>query len=129
MGHLFGSLVLVAAALFSLATTWSSASAPRQFAERLGFAIANASGYNEVRAQYAGFFLAIAMVCGAALLGTLNRQTAFIVLATVFGGLIAGRLFSLGMDRRITAYSPTVQALYAIDAVGFALAVTAIAVR
>jgi hypothetical protein len=128
MGHIFGTLVLAIAALFCLLTTWSSATAPAEFAQRLGLALANAGGYNEIRAQYAGFFLAVAAVCGASLAGVISRQAAFVVLAVVFGGLILGRLASLALDGGIAGYGPTIRALCVIDAIGFALATAALAV-
>ena len=127
MGHPFGTLVLTIAVLFCLATTWSSGIAPGRFAERLGLALANPGGVNEIRAQYAGFFLAVAAMCAASLAGALARLTAFVLLAVVFGGLIAGRLVSLALDRGVAGYGPTIRALYAIDALGFALALAAIA--
>jgi len=127
MGHPFGTLVLTIATLFCLATAWSSGRAPGRFAERLGLALANPGGVNEIRAQYAGFFLAVAAMCAASLAGALPRLTAFVLLAVVFGGLIAGRLVSLALDRGVAGYGPTIRALYAIDAIGFALAVAAIA--
>ena len=127
MAHSFGTLVLAIALLFCLATTWSSGTAPGRFAERLGLVLANPGGVNEIRAQYAGFFLAVAAVCAASLAGALPRLTAFVLLAVVFGGLIAGRLVSLALNRGIGGYGPAIRALYAIDAVGFTLALAAIA--
>ncbi len=128
MAHSFGTGVLVVAAAFCLVTTWSSATAPGAFASRLGLAITNAGGCNEVRSQYAGFFLAVAAICAASLFGTLSRQTAFVVLVVVFGGLLAGRLASLALNGGIAGYGRTILALYAIDAIGFALAFTAMAI-
>jgi hypothetical protein len=124
----FGTCVLVVSALFCLLTTWTSATAPGGFAERLGLVIANAAGANEIRAQYAGFFLAVASVCAISLAGAVSRQSAYLVLAVVFGGLIFGRLVSLALNGGIAGYTPTILALYAIDSLGFVLAVTAIAV-
>jgi len=126
IGHRFGTCVLVVAALFSLMTTWGSAAAPARFAGRLGLTLANAGGTNEIRAQYAGFFFAVAFVCLAALAGVLSRQAAFVVLAAVFGGLILGRIGSLLIDGGMTGYSPTIVALYAIDTTGFLLALSAL---
>jgi hypothetical protein len=123
--HAFGTLVLTSVTLFFLLTAWISGTAPRQFAERLGLTLANAGGYNEIRAQYAGFFLAAALFCAAALAGSVSRQAAFSVVAVIFGGLIAGRLVSLGINRGVAGYSPTILVLYAIDAVGFAMTITA----
>lgn len=102
--------------------------APARFAERLGLAIANTGGYNEIRAQYAGFFLAVAVVCGASLAGVVSRQAAFVVLIVVFGGLIAGRLASLALDGGAAGYGPTIRSLYLIDGIGFTLAIAALAV-
>jgi hypothetical protein len=124
----FGIGVLVVATLFCLFTTWASATAPSVFAERLGLVVANAGGTNEIRAQYAGFFFAAALVCAAALGGLLPRQAAFVLLAAVFGGLFTGRLFSLGLNGGFAGYTPTIIALYAIDGVGLALALTALGV-
>jgi energy-converting hydrogenase Eha subunit B len=126
MASLFGTAVLSVTALFFLSTSWSSFSKPREFGERLGFTIAGADGVNEIRAQYGGFFLAAA-VCGVAALGGLiPRSTGFLVNGTIFGGLIAGRLVSLLMDRGIRKYGALIRALFVIDALGFALAIIAL---
>ena len=113
---MFGTIVLVIATLFFLYTAWSSGIAPVEFAERLGLTVANAGGYNEIRAQYAGFFFAAALVCVASLAG-----------AMAFGGLLAGRLASAVLDGGMAGYSSTIVALHAIDAGGLALAVAALA--
>ena len=125
MPPVFGTAVLVINIVFFLLTTWSSATAPESFAAKLGLGIVNAGGINEVRAQYSGFFLAAALVCTASLFGLLSRQTSFVVLGAVFGGLLAGRLVSLALDGGVAGYGPTILALYAIDAIGLALAVAA----
>jgi hypothetical protein len=128
MGQLFGTAVLIVGGLFGVLTTWSSAAAPREFAARLGLAVADAGGVNEIRAQYAGFVLAAALACGAALIGWLPRYAAFVVLMVVFGGLIGGRLASLVIDGSLAGYGPTIRALYAIDAVGLCAAIVALLV-
>jgi hypothetical protein len=61
-------------------------------------------------AQYAGFFLAAAGVCMASLAGWLARGTAFVTLATIFGGLIVGRLVSLVPNGGLSGYGPTIEA-------------------
>ena len=125
MANLFGTAVLSVIALFFLSTSWGSFSNPKQFAERLGFALPGEDGLNEIRAQYGGFFLAAA-VCGMlALAGWIPRSTAFVVNATIFGGLVAGRLVSLFLDGGIRKYGPLIRALFVIDALGFALSVVA----
>ena len=129
MGQLFGTIVIVVGGLFFLLTAWSSAAAPGQFAAKLGLAIADAGGINEIRAQYAGFFLAAALMCGAALAGWAPRQAAFLVMIVIFGGLIAGRVVSLALDGGMAGYGPTIRALYAVDAIGLALTLAALALR
>jgi len=125
MNQVFGTAVLVIATLFCLLTTWRSGTEPNLFAERLGLTVANPGGVNEIRAQYAGFFLVVALLCGASLAGYVSRPVTFTVLIVVFGGLLAGRLVSFLVDGGMTGYGVTIRALYAIDAVGFALALSA----
>jgi hypothetical protein len=125
MARNFGAAVLVVATLFCLLTTISASVNPERFGEQLGLRIINAGGVNEIMAQYAGFFLAAAGVCVAALAGRLPRSVAFVTLAAIFGGLIVGRLVSLVLNGGLSGYGPTIQALYVIDAIGFALAIAA----
>ncbi len=128
MGKTFGAGVLVVAVLFCLMTAWTAGVAPVAFAKRLGLSIVNPGGRNEVRAQYAGFFLAVAIACVAALVGAVPRQVSYIVLAVVFGGLLAGRAVSLGLDGSMAGYTQTIRALYAIDVLGCALVTAALVV-
>jgi hypothetical protein len=125
MARNFGAVVLAVMAIFFLLTTISAGLNPGRFGEQLGLRIINAGGVNEIMAQYAGFFLAAAGVCIAALAGWLPRRAAFVTSAAVFGGLIAGRLVSLVLNGGFSGYGPTIQALYVIDAIGFALAIAA----
>lgn len=125
MARSFGAAVLVIAILFSVLTTIGAGLDPERFAEQLGLKITNAGGMNEIRAQYAGFFFAVAVVCAVALAGALSRQTAFLILAAVFGGLFVGRIVSLALNGGVAGYGPTIRALYGIDSVGFALALAA----
>jgi hypothetical protein len=125
MARSLGVAVLVIAILFSLLTTIRAGLDPERFAAQLGLTVADAGGVNEIRAQYAGFFFAVAVVCAVSLAGGLSRQTAFIILAAVFGGLFVGRLVSLALNGGVAGYRPTIQALYAIDSIGLVLAVGA----
>src|SRR6516164_5223694 len=111
MPPIFGTGVLFINVLFCLFTAWSSATAPESFAAKLGLGIVNAGGLNEVRAQYAGFFFAVAVVCFASLLGLLARQTSFVMMAAVYGGLLAGRLVSLVINAGVAGFGPTTVAL------------------
>jgi hypothetical protein len=126
MPPMFGTAVLVINVLLCLLTVWTSAVDPEGFAAKLGLAIVNAGGVNEVRAQYAGFFLAVALVCVASLAGLLSRRASFVMMIAVFGGLLAGRLASLAFNGGVAGYGPTILALYPIDAIGLALAVASL---
>jgi len=128
MGHFFQTGVLAASLLFCAYTAWAAGTAPANFAERLGLRVMSAGGANEVRAQYAGFFLAAAMVCAAALAGFVGRPAAFVLLIALFGGLLAGRLASLGINGGLTGFEPTIKALFLIDFTGLALAASALLV-
>jgi hypothetical protein len=66
------------------------------------------------------------LLTAVTLAGLVPRQGALIVLAVVFGGLIGGRLVSLVLNGGVAGYGPTIRALYAIDAVGFALSLAAL---
>ena len=126
MPSMFGTAVLVINVLFCLLTVWTSAVDPEGFAAKLGLATVNAGGVNEVRAQYSGFFLAVALVSTASLAGLLSRRSSFVMMAAVFGGLLAGRLVSLAFNAGVAGYGPTILALYPIDAIGLALAVASL---
>lgn len=125
MASLFGTVVLSIITLFFLSTSWSSFANPKQFGGRLGFILPGADGLNEIRAQYGGFFLAGAVCNIIAMAGLIPRNAAFIVNATIFGGLIAGRLLSLFLDGGIKKYGPLIRMLFVIDALGFTLAMIA----
>jgi hypothetical protein len=127
MRHLYGTSVLLAAVLFFLFTATTSGLAPREFAARLGLAISSPAGDNEVRAQYAGFFLTAAALCVAALANGVSRRSAFLFLSVVFGGLFAGRVVSLILNGGFEGYTVTIRALCAIDAAGLLLALSAMA--
>lgn len=122
MASKFGSTILVVAILFFLLTTVSAGLRPERFAERLGMKIVNAGGTNEVYAQYAGFFLAAAIVCLIAVLGQIPRAAAYILLVAIFGGLLAGRAFSLIANGGMAGFTPTIVSLYAIDTIGLLVA-------
>ena len=79
-------------------------------------------------AKWNFFFLAGAIMCVAALASQALRSPVFVLLSVTFGGLLAGRLASLVLNGGLTGYGSTIRALYIVDAIGFALSVTAISV-
>jgi hypothetical protein len=117
--------LILCAAFFAL-TGGSSLSAPAKFADRLGYSLIALDGFNEIRAQYGGFFLAACIANLLAIFRIVPRSAALFVDSTVFGGLIAGRLMSLGFDGGPGAFGPVIHALYFIDAAGFLLSIAAL---
>jgi hypothetical protein len=96
--RMFGTVFLLASALFTAWTSWISLTSPSEFGKFLGYAVAGADGRNEIRAQYGGFFLAVTIGSVLALMGIIPRQAGLILNVVVFGGLIAGRVVSLAVD-------------------------------
>jgi hypothetical protein len=121
----FLPMVLMASALFTAWTGFSSLTAPTEFGKQIGYSVAGMDGRNEVRAQYGGFFLAVTLASVLALTGVVPRQAGFLVNAVVFGGLIAGRLASLAIDGGLGGYGPVIRALFVIDTTGFTLSIIA----
>jgi hypothetical protein len=126
MRSLFGTIFLSASGLFALLTSWTSFRYPAGFAKRLGLMVQGADGLNEIRAQYGGFFLAVAAIDALVLLKLLDRRLGYVINAAVFGGLIFGRLSSLAIDRGFQNYSGSISALFFIDAFGLLLAVASL---
>jgi hypothetical protein len=116
--------VLAVAGLISLAIALRALLAPQALATGLGLGILDLSGMNEVRAQYGGFYLTVAITCLLGAFGFMSRPAALVVLATTFGGILLGRVISAVIDGGIGNYSQIIQTLYLVDLVGFLAAVT-----
>jgi hypothetical protein len=111
--------------MFFAWTSWTSFGFPRQFAESLGFRLTGPDGLNEIRAQYGGFFFALAVVNALALIGFISRRTCFALNTVVFGGLLIGRLASLPLDGGLSEYGSAIRVTFFIDATGLGLAIPA----
>jgi hypothetical protein len=122
----FAWIVLAVEAAFAAYTSWLSLSRPAAFAGMLGLELPGVSGANEIRSQYGGFFLAMALVQAAALGGVLPLSAGLIVGATTFGGLAIGRLWSWLRDGDSSRYTPTIRALLFVDPLGFLLSAAAL---
>jgi hypothetical protein len=83
----FGTFVLAMATFFGVLTALWAGLRPANFAQSLGLAVANSGGVNEVRAQYAGFFLACAVVRGGVRRCAWRRHTPFISARSAGGGI------------------------------------------
>jgi hypothetical protein len=123
----FTTSVLALFSAFSLLTAYSAFRAPKLFGQRIGFEISTADGLNEVRAQYGGFYLLIAIVGALAIFGKLPVTAALLLTTVVFGGLITGRFVSLALDGGWQSYGRgMIRALFLIDFFGAALSTLAL---
>ena len=119
--------VLTFAGLLALAIGVRAMLAPEALGAAIGYGLPGPDALNEVRAQYGGFFLAIALVCGLALFGVAPKSAALTLLIATFGGIFFGRIVAAGIDGGIGAYGPTIKALFVVDLVGAAAATWALA--
>jgi hypothetical protein len=121
MRAIFERGVVVVTGVFCAFTGCAAFVYPVGFAANVGLGIPGSDGLNEIRAQYGGFFLAAAIVNALALTGARARRASYVVNAVIFGGLLLGRLVSLGLNGGVGGYGPMIRALYFIDATGLAL--------
>jgi hypothetical protein len=121
-------ITLAFAGLLSFAIALRALLAPHALATGLGLGIGTHDGCNEVRAQYGGFYLAVAVTCALGIAGMVPHTSALLLLAVTFGGILLGRIISAILDGGIGGYGPTIRALYIVDLVGFVAAVLALRV-
>lgn len=129
MADVFVVGVLGVVAVFFVATGFLALARPQMLATSLGFMLDGASGANEMRAQYGGFFLVSGLLAAASLAGLSPRPWALVPVVVVFGGLIFGRLISLILDGGFKSYRGAIPALFVIDSCGFLLAALALALE
>jgi hypothetical protein len=120
-------IVLSTFGLLALAISLRGLFAPASLGASLGYMLVGTDGLNEVRAQYGGFFLAIATLCGLAVLRSRWREPALVLLAVTFGGILFGRITSIAIDGGVSAYGPVIHALVLIDLIGMLAAGAALA--
>jgi hypothetical protein len=121
-----GATLLGFSTLLCVGTTLGAFAKPVEFAEYLGLNVANAGGVNEIRSQYAGFFLMVGLAFAAALGGWLPRVAGYFLAFVVFGGLFVGRVSSVLLNRGMKGYPPVVCGLVLIDFVGCAMSAAAL---
>jgi hypothetical protein len=85
-------------------------------------------GMNEIRAQYGGFFGAVALVCLLGLTGRIRPSAALILMIAIYGGVLFGRLVSLALDGAAVfeVYPPLLQRAHVIDFLGLILSALAL---
>jgi hypothetical protein len=123
MTHPFSTIYLAVTGIFFVGSGLLAAARPEQFAANLDLAPIRAGGFNEVRAQYGGFFTLLGLTCALGAAGYVDPRFALGAAALTFGGVIAGRVLGLAIDRSIAGYGRTVRTLILVDAAGCALAI------
>lgn len=102
---------------------------PASLAASLGYALSGVDGLNEVRAQYGGFFVAVATVCALAIFRPGWREPALVVLVVTFGGILLGRIASVAIDGGFGSYGSVIKSLFVVDLVGLLAAASALVVQ
>jgi hypothetical protein len=125
-GFSVANIVLGLSGLLSILIAARAILAPAALSAALGYGVPGADALNEIRAQYGGFFLAVAIACGLAIITVIPKQSALIVLIVTFGGILTGRLIGLAFDGGMSGYGPTIRALFVVDAIGLMAAVWAL---
>ena len=123
---MFQQISLAIFFLFFLYTGLHGLAKPRTLARLLSLTPDGESGVVEIRAQYGGFFFAVALSQVAPLALGKGYQQALIISLVVFGGLIFGRVASVLIGARWSEISGAIRMLFTVDALGFLLAALAL---
>lgn len=121
--------VLAISAALAAYIGWLGLADTPAFLAAMDVEILGPGGMNEIRAQYGGFFAAVTIVCMLGITGRIRPSAALILMAAIYGGVLFGRLVSLGLDGPETfwSYPGLLQRAHLIDFLGLIL--TAIALR
>lgn len=92
---------------------------PGDVLQRFDILALTADARNEIRGQYGGFFAVVALTLLASLTNILSVRTGLFVLLLTVGGVLLGRLASIGIEGAEIwdSYSREVQAFVVLDAV------------
>ena len=114
---MFAKIVLGLGALIAAYIGSVALSSPAGVLADYGLVVADANGRNEIRGQYGGFFIVLAGVMLASLLGKLPKKFGLGVFLMTVGGVFLGRMLSLVFEGPtvFASYSPAIKALFAID--------------
>ncbi len=120
--------ILAISALLAAYIAWEGLADTSAFLKAMDVEILGPGGMNEIRAQYGGFFAAVTVVCGLGIVGIIRPSAPLILMAAIYGGVLFGRLVSLGLDGSevFSAYPPLLQRAHVIDFVGLILSILAL---
>ena len=114
---MFAKFVLALGALVAFFIGYMALSNPAGVLTDYGVIVSDANGRNEIRGQYGGYFIVLAGVMIASLLGKLPQKFGLGVFMMTVGGILLGRIASLIIEGPavFATYSPGIKALLAID--------------
>lgn len=119
----FAQLVLLLLGLNFLLVGATGLADPVKLMDPVQLEIAGVSGLSEIRAAYGGTHLALGLLFIAGLVSSRWRRTALLVAALFTGGLVVGRVISLGIDG---PPGPFVRRLFFLETLGAVTALLAL---
>ena len=113
---MFAKSILALGALISAFIGFAALKDPNLLTD-YGIVVSDANGRNEIRGQYGGFFIALAGVMMASLLGKLPKKFGLGVFLMTIGGVLLGRVLSLVLEGPavFATYSTDIKTLFAVD--------------
>ncbi|MEO1554735.1 MAG: DUF4345 family protein [Pseudomonadota bacterium] len=117
---LYQRSVMVVTLLIALWIGLLALSAPEQLLEAMQMASKGPAGLNEVRGQYGGFFLALAVFLGLGIAGQVRPAAVLTVLLVLYGGVFSGRVIHLALDNfsDFPDYPMAMKAIHFVDFAG-----------
>lgn len=129
---LFQRAVMIATALTSALIGVMALSDPANFLEVMQLQAAGPAGLNEARAQYGGFFMALAIFLGAGAAGFVQTRAALWSMLVLYAGIFTGRIIHLtlfGGAADWADYNTTMQVAHVFDGTGLLLTLLALRQR
>ncbi len=113
----FRQFVLLVSAALAGYISYNALNSPGDVLAEFDILALTADARNEIRAQYGGFFLVVALTLLASLFNLLKARTGLFIILITAGGVLTGRLLSLYFEgiEVWDSYSQTVQAFFLID--------------
>lgn len=125
----FQRALMLATAAMALFLGIFAVADPAGFLTAMQMGAEGPAAFNEMRAQYGGFFLALGLFLVAGAAGRANTRAALWAMVIMYGGIFLGRILHLtafGGWADFPAYNLTMQIVHAVDGAGFILSLIAL---
>lgn len=125
---MFAKIVLILGAVMSAYIGVNALGSPGTVLTDFGVVVPGADGRNEIRGQYGGFFIVLAIVMALSVIGKLPERFGLGVFLMTVGGVLLGRIASLILEGPsiFSSYSTNIQALHAVDTILVILTILAL---